>query len=46
MKKDDRLTATMFGRRMGHRFRKTSDRHGTIYHGVGLRVVDERGPDQ
>jgi hypothetical protein len=28
---------------MGERFRKTSDRHGTTYHGVGLRVADGEG---
>lgn len=43
LRKDDRLTATAFGRRMGERFRKTSDRHGTTYHGVGLRVADGEG---
>ena len=43
MRKDDHLTATMFGRRMAKRFRKTSDRNGTTYHGVGLRAFDQDG---
>jgi putative DNA primase/helicase len=36
MKKEDRLNSTAFGRRMGQRFRKDTDRKGTTYHGVGL----------
>lgn len=43
MKTSDRMTATAFGRSMGKRFRKTSDRHGTTYHGIGLPAPDEGG---
>ena len=41
MKRDDRLSATAFGRRMGQRFRKATDRSGTTYHGVGLRLEEQ-----
>jgi putative DNA primase/helicase len=44
MKRDDRLSSTGFGRRMGQRFRKTSDRYGTTYRGVGLRAPELEEP--
>ena len=34
--KDERLSATAFGKRMGRRFRKRPDRRFTIYYGIGL----------
>jgi putative DNA primase/helicase len=40
--KDERLSGTAFGRRMGSRFHKRSERRGTTYHGIGL-AADSQG---
>ena len=37
LKEREQLTATRFGRLMGQRFPKDSDRDGTFYQGVALR---------
>ncbi len=35
----DRLSATSFGKRIGHKFEKAHDRAGTSYRGIGLVVT-------
>jgi putative DNA primase/helicase len=37
------LTGTMFGRKMGERFHKKTDRAGTIYKGIGIVTTDFEG---
>jgi putative DNA primase/helicase len=40
LKEREQLTATRFGRLMGQRFPKDSDREGTFYQGVALRSAE------
>jgi len=39
-RRDEQMSGTAFGRRMGERFRKVSGRSGNVYRGVGLREDD------